>query len=567
MENNLKIGAGPWAKPCQDERFGHFQTHLALVAGKSLQANPREIATRLASCFEGRKEFQKVEIAGPGFVNFTFTPEAIANALSIMACDPKLSIPATGKPLAILLDFSSPNVAKEMHVGHIRSTVLGESLARILSALGHHVIRDNHLGDWGTQFGMVLLGYKRGGSEEALRSDPFGHLEALYKNVQEESKTNPETLNQARNELLKLQQGDPENRALWQKFIDLSKDAIARIYERLDVRFDHTLGESFYNDQLPLVVDELLKKGIARKSEGAVAVFSDHTLPENNDPFLVNGKEGLKDNPFLIQKSDGAFLYGTTDLATIWYRVKQLKVDKAVYVTDARQQLHFRQLFATVQRWGLKVELEHVWFGTILGPDKTPIKTREGKPVKLKALLDEAEERAQAVISAKRGDLPAERQREIARTVGLGALKYADLSQNRNLDYVFDWDRLLSFDGNTAPYLLNAYVRTRSILRRAGSAGGSSGFELADAVEQELARKLLAFGDVVQLAAAEYRPHHICNYLYECAALFHRFFENCPVLKAESESLKNSRLQLCRLAGDVLQRGLHLLGIQTLEEM
>ncbi len=561
-------GDGPWVSTCQDERYGHFQTNWAMVSAKALKLPPRDLAQKLVDAFQSDPELLAPVIAGPGFVNFTFKNEAMIASLTTLGRDERLGIRHVDKPLRVLLDFSSPNVAKQMHVGHIRSTILGETLSRILKSLGHRVVKDNHLGDWGTQFGMVILGYKRGGNESSLREDPFAHLESLYKAVQEETKTNEATLAQARLELLKLQQGDPENRKLWEIFIELSKKDIERIYERLDIRFDYTLGESFYNDLLPGVVREMKEKGIARESEGAVAVFSDHSLPPKSDPFVVMEKGGtVKDYPFIIQKSDGAYLYGTTDLATIKYRIEELKIQRSIYVTDSRQQQHFNQLFATVKRWGLEIELEHVWFGTILGPDKTPIKTREGKPIKLKELLDESEQRASLILQEKRPEMDPEKQKAIARVMGLGALKYADQAQNRNLDYVFDWDKMLAFDGNTAPYLINAYVRTRSILRKAGPPDKNLPLTLEHDVEWELARKLLAYGDVLASVSQEYRPHLLCSYLYETASLFHRFFENCPVLRAESESLKNSRLMLSNLTGDILKSGLWHLGIETVEEM
>jgi arginyl-tRNA synthetase len=564
----LTTTQGPWVSPCQDERHGHFQTNWALVSAKPLKLPPRDLAQKMVEAFSNDPDLETPLIAGPGFINFTFKKEVIIQTVAVLSQDPTLGLRPVKKPKRILLDFSSPNVAKQMHVGHIRSTILGESLARILKSLGHDVVTDNHLGDWGTQFGMVILGYKRHGSEQALQSDPFAHLETLYKTIQEETKTNPDTLAQARAELLKLQQGDPENRALWKTFIEMSKLDIQKIYDRLDIHFDHTLGESFYHDLLGPVVAELQAKGIARVSEGAIAVFSDHSSPPKNDPFLVVEKGGAtKDYPFLIQKSDSAYLYGTTDLATVKYRHETLHIEKTIYVTDARQQQHFNQLFATVKRWGLKMDLEHVWFGTILGPDKSPIKTREGKPIKLKELLDEAEQRALTIIQEKRPEMAQDKQQKLAQIIGLGALKYADQAQNRNMDYVFEWDKMLAFDGNTAPYLINAYVRTRSLLRKAGEPDPTQPFSLSHEVELELARKVLSYGDVLHAVCQEYRPHLLCTYLYETAALFHRFFENCPVLRAETEDLKKSRLVLSKLSGDVLQSGLYHLGIQTVEEM
>jgi arginyl-tRNA synthetase len=553
----LTVSGGPWVKACQDERFGHFQTNVAMPAGKSLKKNPRSLAQELAQWFAADRDLAQVTIAGPGFVNFTFTPDAIARSLAALSVDPRLGVAPALTVKKIVLDFSAPNVAKEMHVGHIRSTVQGEALARLLTAQGHTVIRDNHLGDWGTQFGKIILGYRRAGSPPLTVDGAMAEMERLYQETHRACEADPALLEAARLELVKLQQGDTDSVALWKKFRELSQAAFDQIYARLGVRFDYTLAESFYNPWLNEVVDDLLAKGIARADKGAVVVYFDE--PE------------LKEHPFLIRKSDGASLYATTDLATIRYRVAEFHADALVYVTDGRQQLHFKQLFATARRWGYPQELEHVWFGAITGSDHKPLKTRDGTPVKLRNLLDEAEARAAKILREKRADIDDAKLREIARVIGSGALKYADQAQNRNLDYVFDWDRMLAFDGNTAPYLLNAYVRTRSILRKASpSAAGATvaaPFLLREPAEQDLARKLLAFGDAVQTAAAEYRSHHVCNYLFELAALFHRFFEHCPVLKADGDELQASRLRLCQLTGDILKRGLWLLGIETVEEM
>jgi arginyl-tRNA synthetase len=555
-------------RPCQDVKHGDFQSNAAMLFAKGLGMNPRALAEQIVEKLGETSLFFKAEIAGPGFINFKLKSDACAEQIAARLPDPRLGIDPIATPQTIVFDFSGPNIAKEMHVGHIRSTILGESLSRIYRFIGHSVITDNHLGDWGTQFGMVILGYKRGGNEEALKADPFGHLESLYKGIQEETKVNESTLQEARQELLKLQQGDAENRALWQKFIDLSLAAIDQIYARLDVKFDHTLGESAYNDALSGVVESLKAKGIAQSSEGAVVVFSDKTLPPKEDPFLVSEKDaGFRDNPFIIQKSDGAFLYGTTDLATVQFRVEQWRADRAVYVTDSRQQMHFNQLFATIRRWGLPIQLDHVWFGAILGEDKTPLKTREGKPIKLRLLLDEAESRALVIITEKHPDWEESKRRSIARTVGIGALKYADLCQNRNNDYVFQWKKLLAFDGNTAPYLQNAYVRIRSIFRRNQfSVPTQPKVTLDVPAELALAKKLLEFRDAIEIAANEFRPHFLCVYLFELATTFHKFYENCPVRDAEP-ALQQSRLALCEFTSKTLAQGLGLLGIGTLEEM
>lgn len=549
-----KFVPGDLVKPCGDLRHGDYQTNAAMVHGKTLSRNPRELASEWVIALGESEVFDTPEIAGPGFINFRLRREFCEKNLCSLIHDPRCGVELVAAPKRIALDFSGPNIAKEMHVGHIRSTILGDALARIWRFLGHHVITDNHLGDWGTQFGKIIVGFKRSGDRARLTSEPVAYLEELYQEVHEASKTDETIQEQARAELVKLQQGDPENRRLWQEFVDYSLVELNKIYARLGVRFDHTLGESFYNEELERVVNDLQTRGIARASEGAICVF-------------FEGEKTLEDKPFLIQKSDEGYLYATTDLATLDYRVKEWQADQIVYVTDGRQQLHFQQLFTTARRWGLKVGLDHVWFGAILGEDKKPLKTREGKPIKLRQLLDEAEERALAIITEKRPELPEPQRHEIARVVGLGALKYADLGQNRNLDYVFSWQKLLAFDGNTAPYLQNAYVRIRSILRKvSGTTTSSADIKLTENEEVMLAKKILSFSDTLAAVLVEQRPHLLCVYLYELATGFHQFYEHCPVLKAE-DGVRESRLALCMIVAQVLRTGLDLLGIEVVEEM
>ena len=393
--------------------------------------------------------------------------------------DPRLGVPAPDRPQKIVIDFSSPNVAKPMHVGHIRSTFLGDALARIATFLGHDVVRDNHIGDWGTQFGMLLLGWKNEIDRAALESDPLGEMERIYKLISARSKEDAATLEGAQQELVKLQAGDEENLRIWHEMIRLSEAQFNAVYGRLGVKFDVMLGESFYNPQLKGVVEDLKQRGIARESEGAWCVFSDRAAKPEEDPFLIKDKEGWRDNPAMVQKSDGAANYTTTDLATLEYRLKTWSPDEIIYVTDDRQQLHFRQLFAIFHRWqpeqAAKVRLAHVWFGKILGDDGKPFKTRSGETVKLAGLLDEAVERALKIVTEKNPALPEADRRAIARAIGLGAVKYADLLPNRQSDYVFSWDKMLSFQGNTAPYLQNAHVRICGIFRKAEeNAAGSS---------------------------------------------------------------------------------------------
>jgi len=570
----LPAPPAPYVRPCPDARHGDFQTNVALVQGKLTQTNPRDLAERLRGAIDLDGIADAPEIAGPGFLNFRLTTDYLNRQVAERWNDARLGVPRLPRGETVVIDYSSPNIAKEMHVGHLRSTILGDALSRIYSFIGHTVIADNHIGDWGTGFGMILFGYKRDGDPEKLKLDPFGHLEAIYRRIQDEAKTDESVREAAKRELVLLQQGDPKNRELWEQFLRYSTAALEVIYQRLGVQFDRTLGESFYNSALPGVVKELVEKGIAHESEGAIAIFSDGNAHPREDPFFVFRKEPgdeqgkFIDNPLLIQKSDGGYNYATTDLATVRYRHDTFHANRVLYVVDSRQQMHFRQLFAAAKRWGYgDMQLEHVGFGTILGPDKKPIKSREGGDVKLRELLAEAEERAGKIIGEKRPELAEHDRVALARVVGLGALKYADLAQNRNLDYVFSWDKLLAFDGNTAPYLQNAYVRIRAIFRKAGlGEAARAEVSLTEPAELALGRKLLDFSDSIHLAAEEYRPHYICLYLFDLATLFHKFYELCPVLTSE-EKVKASRLLLCDLTAQTLRQGLQLLGIDVVEQM
>ena len=529
-----------------------------MTIAKERKMNPRQLATDVLQKLDVAEWCDKVEIAGAGFLNFRVKTSAVTHELQSALRSEHLFFRKTPAPRTIVIDFSSPNVAKPMHVGHIRSTILGESLARVLRLLGHRVITDNHIGDWGTQFGMLLVGWKRELDRAALEKDPIGEMERLYKKINAAAEADPAVRDQARQELVQLQRGDPTNLAIWREMIALSKVQFDAIYQRLGVKFDHTLGESFYNPHLQRVVDELCARGIARESEGAVAVFFEDVA-------------ALKEQPALIRKSDGGFNYTTTDLATIEYRLNTWKPDEIVYVTDGRQQLHFQQVFTAFRKWRpeAKLKLAHVWFGSILGDDGKPFKARSGESVKLADLLDEAEQRAFAVVSEKSPELPEPQRHEIARVVGIGAVKYADLLPNRQSDYVFSWDKMLALQGNTAPYLQYAYARIRSIFRKgADEIKGSSIREIILNAPHEiaLAKHLLRFGLVLEAVADDYRPNFLCNYLYELAGLFAGFYENCPVLKAEPAE-RASRLALCDLTGRVLKQGLEMLGIETLEQM
>jgi len=547
-----------FVRPC-DPKFGDYQSNALMSLAKVRKLNPRQLATDTLAKLDVSEVCEKVEIAGAGFLNFRLKISVLAQTLESAARGELLFFEKSTAPKTAVIDFSSPNVAKPMHVGHIRSTFLGDSLARTLRLLGHRVVTDNHIGDWGTQFGKLLVGWKKLLDRDALNTDPIAEMERLYKLINAASETDETVLEEARLELVKLQSGDAENLKIWAEMIALSQKQFDTIYARLGVKFDHALGESFYNLKLKPLVAELLAKGIARESEGAIAIFFD------DNPQLM-------EHPALIRKSDGGFNYTTTDLAALAYRLETWKPDEIIYVTDGRQQLHFLQLFAAFRKWHgeSKTKLAHVWFGSILGEDGKPFKTRSGETVKLADLLDEAEERAFKIVSEKSADLPVAQRREIARVVGLGAVKYADLLPNRQSDYIFCWDKMLALQGNTAPYLQYAYARIRSIFRKAETESALrsplSAFALAAPEEIALAKHMLNFGLSLEAVAEEYRPNFLCNYLFELAGKFTSFYENCPVLKAE-EAVRGSRLALCDLTARVLKQGLDVLGIETVEQM
>lgn len=562
-----------WVRPCANPNHGDYETVALMGLAKERKLNPRQLATDVQARLEVGDLCERVEISGGGFLNFRLRPAALGAAVAGAARGEHLFVAKTTSPRTVVIDFSSPNVAKPLHVGHIRSTFLGDCLARVFRQLGHQVVTDNHIGDWGTQFGMLLVGWKTILDRAALEADPIAEMERLYKTVSARCKDDPAVRDEARAELVRLQAGDEGNLALWREMQRLSQGQFDAIYSRLGVRFDHTLGESFYNPWLRGVVEDLVASGLARTSEGAVAVFSDGTLPPKEDPLMIQKDGAWQPNPFLIQKSDGGFNYATTDLATLEHRLKTWAPAEILYITDGRQQLHFRQLFHTHRRWrpGTNVRLEHVWFGSILGEDGKPFKTRSGDTVKLADLLDEAEDRAWRIVSGKNPDLPEAEGREIARRVGLGAVKYADLLPNRQSDYVFSWDKMLALNGNTAPYLQYAYTRTRSLQRKGGDLPGAADLPavlpLAAPEELALARHLMNFGFTLEAVISDYRPNFLCNYLYELAGRFSQFWENCPVLKAEDPAVRASRAALCDVTGRVLAQGLNLLGIETLDRM
>lgn len=549
-----------------DPQHGDFQANGVLAYAKARKLNPRAVAEQVVAKLSAEKRAQfDVSIAGPGFINFKLKPDTLLAWLQTYDSAEHLKSGASEfyRGRRNVVDFSSPNTAKQLHVGHIRGMVIGEAICRLLEFCGAEVIRDNHIGDWGTQFGKLIWGYKNLRNDAALAADPLEELERLYKAADAATKTDPATLDAARAELVKLQSGDAENLALWKKINAISASAFEDIYRKLDIHFDHQLGESFYNDKLQRVYDELTANGLAEESQGALVVFH----PEH---------PRFKTQPFIIRKSDGASNYASTDLATMLYRAEHFNADAIAILTDTRQTDHFEQLWLTTQKWFTKTgrklpHFEHVTFGSILGEDGKAIKTRSGDPIKLKDLLAEAETRAFAIVTEKSPELPEAERRDIASAVGIGAVRYADLAQNRSSDYVFAWDKILSFEGNTAPYLLYAVSRIRSIFRklgldaydRAATAGATSP---ETAAEMALARKLSSFASTLRLTTAQLRPHFLCTYLYEVAGEFSSFYTADKVL-VDDPAVRARRLLLCARSLLVLETGLRLLGLRPLTRM
>ncbi len=624
-------------KPAGDPRFGDYQANCAMPLAEKVGKDRREIAGELVAALDVAELCEKPEVAGPGFINLKLRDDALEAAVNSLVNDERLGVDQVAQPRKIIVDFSAPNVAKPMHVGHLRSTVIGDALYRILGFLGHDVSGDNHIGDWGTQFGMIIFGYKHFLDEAAFAEEPVTELSRLYRLVNqlsdyhasllelpklrdtlaerkqdlanaeqaadpqdkkakkaikqlsgqvaglnekiaaEEQKqavvdndpslkaladAHPDIAVQARQETAKLHVGDAENRRLWEQFIPVCLEALQKIYDRLEIKFDKSLGESYYQPMLADVVADLEAKGIARESEAAVCVFV----------------EGF-DAPFIVQKTDGAYTYATTDLATVKYRVDELGADAIIYVVDARQGGHFQLLFESVRQWGYTdVELQHVSFGTIMGKNKRPYKTRSGDTVGLESLLDEAVAQAHRIVSenddAKPGGAEldgADRQR-IAEIVGLGGIKYADLHHNRESDYVFDWEKMLATNGDTATYMQYAYARVCGILRKADAdrealRQSAGAIRIGHNAERQLALALIRFPEALEQAAAEYRPNFLTEYLFKTAGVFSTFYEHCPVAKAETDELRTSRLLLCDLTARTIAQGLSLLGIHTSEQM
>ncbi len=564
---SLPEGFTPSVVIASDTRYGDYQSNAAMILGKQLKMNPRALAEQIKAALQVDDLCEKTTVDGPGFLNFTLSAQALTQKLSALVKDDHVGVPQVEKAKTIVIDFSAPNIAKPMHVGHIRSTFIGDSLARVARFIGHKVITDNHVGDWGTQFGMIIHGWKTQLDHDKLKADPIHELVSVYKRVNAAAKADDAVLEVCKGELVKLQQGDAENLGIWKECVRLTLEQLEKVYSALDIKFDHYLGESFYNDALAPLVADMLAKGIATISDGATVIFSDGSVKPENDPFLIKEKDEWKAAPCIIRKGDGGFLYATTDLATIDHRVKEWQADEIWYVVGAPQQLHFRQVFAAAQRRGVTTKMIHIAFGSILGPDGKMFKTRSGETVGLLEVIDEAIERARAAADEKEQGLSDAEKNEIAKIIGAGAVKYAELSQNRLTDYKFSWDKMLSLQGNTAPYLLNAYVRTRSIFRKLDGAVTLTGdLTITEPAERALAMKLAQFAENAHDILDDHRPNLLANYLYELANTYHSFYEACPVLRAEG-AVKNTRLTLCEATSRVLKTGLGLLGIQTTERM
>ncbi|GGY06882.1 arginine--tRNA ligase [Paludibacterium paludis] len=562
MEAALAAAGAPGApavvQPASKPEFGDYQANGVMGAAKALRTNPRELAAKVVAHLDLDGIAERVEIAGPGFINIHIHPDWLARRCLTALGDARLGVtpPARRK---VMVEYSSVNLAKEMHVGHLRSTIIGDVLARVMDFLEQDVTRANHVGDWGTQFGMLtayLMEARKTGGDALELND----LEEFYRKAKVRFDESPGFADLARDYVVRLQGGDADVLALWRQFVEVSLEHCQQVYDTLGVslRREHVKGESSYNDDLPVVVADLDTLGLLKEDEGARVVFLEEFRTQEDKPMGV-----------IIQKKDGGYLYTTTDLGAIRYRHRVLGLDRVLYVVDARQSQHFQQLFLIAKKAGFapeSMELEHIPFGTMLGDDGRPFKTRSGGTVKLIELLAEAVERAYALVAEKNPDLPEEDKRRVARAVGIGAVKYADLSKNRTSDYIFSWDSMLSFEGNTAPYLQYAYTRVQSVFRKAEDYRADAPIVIGEPAEKQLAMALAQFEDVVLFVGESCQPHHLCQYLYHIATLFSRFYEACPILKSEGD-VRASRLQLAALTAKTLSTGLGLLGIEVLDAM
>ena len=537
--------------------FGDFQTNFAMVSSKLIGKNPREIASTLVDNFKENDIIEKLEIAGPGFINIYLKNNFLNEELKKVENE-KYDFSFLNTDKTIIIDYSSPNIAKRMHIGHLRSTIIGDSIKRTLQFLGFHTLADNHIGDWGTQFGKLIVAYKNWLNKKSYEEDPIGELERIYVQFSDEAKKNPALEDEAREELKKLQLGDEENQKLWKEFIDISLKEYNKIYDRLGVNFDYYYGESFYNDMMPAVLEELKEKGIACEDQGALVVFFE------NDKLP----------PAIVQKKDGSFLYTTSDLATMKFRKDELNVDEAVYLTDDRQQNHFKQVFEIGEMLGepYNYKKAHVVFGIMRFGDGMIFSSRSGNIIRLVDLLDEAKTQVKKVIDEKNPNIPEEEKEKIAEIVGSGAIKYFDLSQNRTSDITFTWDKVLSFEGNTGPYLQYTYVRIMSIFRKLKEENINVEnkdiiLENMNGVERELAVELLRFPQTVVKSYESYRPNIIADYLFDIAKLFNNFYNSNSILKEENKKVMDARILLTEKTAFILKEGLGLLGINTVDRM
>ena len=539
------------------KEFGDFQTNFAMMNSKVIGKNPREIATTLVENFKENDLIEKLEIAGPGFINIHLKNNFLNNEVKKIDNE-KYDFSFLNVDETVIIDYSSPNIAKRMHIGHLRSTIIGDAIKRILDFIGFKTISDNHIGDWGTQFGKLIVAYNKWLDKEAYEADPIGELERIYVLFSDEAKKDPTLEDIARNELRKLQMGDEQNNKLWKEFIEISLKEYNKVYDRLGVKFDHYFGESFYNDMMPDVLEELKEKNIAKEDQGALVVF----FEEDKLP------------PALVQKKDGSFLYATSDLATIKFRKNKLNVDKAVYVTDERQQNHFKQVFEISEMLGepYNYEKSHVYFGIMRFGDGMIFSSRSGNIIRLVDLLDEAKKQVKSVIDEKNPNIPEDEKEKIAEIVGTGAIKYFDLSQNRTSDILFTWDKVLSFEGNTGPYLQYTYARIQSILRKLKEENISvknNDIILDDMfdIERELAVALLRFPQTVVKSYETYRPNIIADYLFDTAKLFNNFYNSKSILKETDKKVMDARILLAQKTASILKQGLNLLGIETVDRM
>ncbi len=540
--------------PTNNDKFGDYQCNAAMELARTLKKAPRQIAQEFVDKAELPDFVEKIDIAGPGFINFTLSNAALSEHIEALEKDAFLGVEQSGQGKTVVIDYSSPNVAKPMHIGHIRSTVIGNAIDRLYRFLGYNVIADNHLGDWGTQFGLMMVGYRSFLDEDALKASPVEELERVYVASYNKSKEDDTWRDKAKAELVKLQQGDAENRALWETFIELSIKEFNTIYDRLDVKFDLYRGESFYNDRLPIMIKSLEDKGLAKESDGALIV----DLEEDGMPICI------------VRKSDGGYNYATTDLATVEARIEEFNPERIVYVTDERQQLHFNQFFTIADKLGFDANLVHVWFGLMRLPEAT-FSTREGNVIKLASLLDEAEDRALEMVKSSSPDMPEDQQKDLAKAIGIGAIKYTDLSQNPQSLVTFTWEKALNMEGNSGPYLQYAYARISSVSDKHQALYPDIdltkySINIEHQIERRLAIKLSRFPAAIQIAADNYRPNILADYLYDLAQIYSSFYQNVPFLKAE-KGVRESRIRLCRSAAATLKQGLNLLGIETRERI